>query len=101
MKPLVSFFGTIASGFPCDGVNQVPGTADVRTLDGFSLGMDADGTIEVSHQIQTVPGGNWREDGLGTLVTNEERISTINHKGLRYRSSLTNLDASSNCNRKC
>ena len=93
--PRSASFGTIASGFPVDGANQVPGTADVRTLDGFSLGMDADGTIEVSHQIQTVPGGNWREDGLGTLVTNEERISTINHKGLRYRPSLSNLDASS------
>jgi len=93
--PRSASFGTIASGSPVDGANQVPGTADVRTLDGFSLGMDADGTVEVSHQIQTVPGGNWREDGLGTLVTNEERISTINHKGLRYRPSLTNLDASS------
>jgi len=93
--PRSASFGTIASGFPCDGADQVPGTADVRTLDGFSLGMDTDGTVEVSHQIQTVPGGSWREDGVGPLVTNEERISTINHKGLQYRPSLTNMDASS------
>jgi len=93
--PRSASFGTIASGFPCDGADQVPGTADVRTLDGFSLGIDADGTVEVSHQIQTVPGGSWREDGVGPLVTNEERISTINHKGLQYRPSLTNMDASS------
>jgi len=94
-KPRKANFGTIASAFPCDGASQVPGTADVRTLDGFSLGMDADGTVEVSHQIQMSPGGSWREDGLGTLVTNEERITTINHKGLQYRPSLTNKDASS------
>jgi len=95
VTPRSASFGTIASGFPVDGASQVPGTADVRTLDGFSLGMDADGTVEVSHQIQMSPGGSWREDGLGTLVTNEERISTINHKGLKYRPSLTNKDASS------
>jgi len=93
--PRSASFGTIASGFPCDGADQVPGTADVRTLDGFSLGIDVDGTVEVSHQIQTVPGGSWREDGVGPLVTNEERISTINHKGVQYRPSLTNMDASS------
>jgi len=93
--PRSASYNTLDSAFPCDGANQVPGTADVRTLDGFSLGIDVDGTVEVSHQIQTVPGGSWREDGVGTLVTNEERISTINHKGLQYRPSLTNMDASS------
>jgi len=93
--PRTASYNTLGSAFPCDGADQVPGTADVRTLDGFSLGIDVDGTVEVSHQIQTVPGGSWREDGVGTLVTNEERISTINHKGLQYRPSLTNMDASS------
>jgi len=93
--PRSASYNTLGSAFPCDGADQVPGTADVRTLDGFSLGIDVDGTVEVSHQIQTVPGGSWRNDGVGTLVTNEERISTINHKGVQYRPSLTNMDASS------
>jgi len=91
--PRTASYGTLASAFPVDGAGQVPGTADVRTLDGFSLGMTTDGTVEVSHQLQMGVGGAFYEDGVGTLVTNEQRVTTINHKGLRYRPSLTNKDA--------
>jgi len=84
--------GTIESGLGVSGT-ATTSSAGVGDFDKFTVGINTDGTVDVTHQLQMNPGGQWFDDGSDTGVKGDLTVS-IGHKAKGYRAEIVNKDAS-------